>query len=286
MQVTGSYFRCKSILFILIVAILAVTGPGLAADTGNMAVVTNRFANVRSGPGTQYTRLGQAYQGSRYPVTTVRQEWVEISYNGRPAWIYRNLVRLEEQAHTSQSEVDMVELRVKDLNNRLERLTQKLEQAAMIIEQRYPDEPETDTMLKKKAPSRKMPPAPRVSPAWVFIPGGPRLAAGDHLRGWGLLGVTLACAGGGYYYYDQYRGFKDDYQTLDSGAPPEEFDKLIEKADNRRKVSNGLIYAAAGLYAVNVLDYFFFLPRSMAGMQVNSAPEAGGRIKLSMSTDF
>jgi hypothetical protein len=284
MSKTGSYFRCKSILLMLIITLCVPFASSLRAADSE-AVVTNRFANVRSGPGTQYTRLGRVYQGNRFQVTTIRPEWVEIIYKGRPAWIFRQLVSLTSSG-PSESEVDRVEIRVEDLNNRLDRLVDKLERATELVEQRYPDSAMAAPEMQKKAKQMRMEPLPRVSPAWVFIPGGPRLAAGDRWRGWGLMGVTLACAGGGYYYYDQYQGFKDDYKELDSAAMPEEFQRLVDKADSRHKVSNGLIYATAGLYAVNVLDYFFFLPRSVAGMQVNSQPEPGGRIKLSMSTDF
>jgi hypothetical protein len=286
MSETGSYFRTNVLILILVVLFSPVSGDFLLAQSGSVAVVTNRYANIRSGPGTQYTRLGRVYAGNRFPVLSVQDDWVEISYSGRDAWIFATLVELEE-AGPSQAEIDMVEIKVNDLNNRLEGLMQKLEQVTEAVDQRMPEQPEVEPVVKNKVtPMRKLPPAERVSPAWVFIPGGPRLAAGDRLRGYGLLGVTLACAGAGYYFYDQYKGYKDDYNALDSGASPDEFNALIDKANSRRRVSNAMIYAAAGMYALNVADYFYFLPRSMAGMQVNAAPAGGGKINLSLSREF
>ena len=185
MQKTGSYFRCKFIFCVFIAILCTLQAADLQAESGSVAVVTNRFANVRSGPGTNYTRLGRVYEGNRFPVSAVLSEWVEISYKGKPAYIFSQLVNIEETG-PSQSEVDRVELRVQDINNRLDRLMTKLEQATEIVDSRIPDQPEAEPVAVPMPEARRVVmPVERVSPAWVFIPGGPRLAAGDKLRGWG-----------------------------------------------------------------------------------------------------
>lgn len=286
MPVSGIYFRCKILIIAISTALCVFAAVDLRAQSGTEAIITNNFANIRSGPGTGFTRVGRAYEGDRLPVTDIRSEWIGVTFQGRPAWVFASLVRLEASG-PSQQEIDRVDIRVEDLNNRLDRLMSKLETATAIVEQRYPEPPAPDTMMAAMArPKRIMQPAERVSPAWVFIPGGPRLAAGDRLRGWGLLGLTAACAGGGYYFHDRYRDYQSDYRMLPAGAPAAEFEKLFNKADDSRRVSDVMLYATAGLYAVNVLDYFFFLPRAMAGMAVDAAPTGGGRIKLSLSREF
>ncbi|MBW7995515.1 MAG: SH3 domain-containing protein [Candidatus Glassbacteria bacterium] len=282
----GINFRYLKLVLALVISLCAVPLADLGAENGTVAVITNRFANIRSGPGTKFTRLGRVYRGDRFPVSDIRPEWIEISYSGRAAWVFGELVRLE-QAGLEPEKIERVDIRIDDLNNRLDRLVRKVEQVAEMIDQRYPDPPAVDsTAILTVEPKRKLQPAEFVSPAWVFIPGGPRLSAGDRLRGWGLLGLTAACAGGGYYFHAKHLDYRDDYRALGPSTPAEEFEKLYAKADNRRRVSDALFYAAAGLYALNVLDYFFFLPHTMAGMAVAADHEGGGRINLSMSKEF
>ncbi len=286
MSESGSYFRLMPFLMAIVLAVSVVQSPAVLAQSGTVAVISNRFANIRSGPGTGYTRLGRVYRNERLPVTDIRAEWVAVTYKGRDAWIFGKLVSLETTG-PGQAEIDRVELKVEDLNNRLDRLAAKIEQASELVAGTYPAPPPPDTaVVAKVRPKRKRLAEVRVSPAWIFIPGGPRLAAGDRLRGYGLLGLTAACAGAGYYYHDQYRGYQDDYRALDPSAAPGEFKTLFDKADNRRKVSDAMFYAVAGMYALNVLDYFVFLPRAMAGLAVETPEPGSGRINLSMSTGF
>ena len=49
-------------------------------------------ANVRSGPGTGYTALGDVSQGSSLEVTGQTSSWYQIRYNGRTAYISKSLV--------------------------------------------------------------------------------------------------------------------------------------------------------------------------------------------------
>ena len=287
MSESGSYFRLMPFLMAIVLTVFSVQNSVALAQNGTVAVVSNRFANIRSGPGTGYTRLGRVYQNERLPVTDIRAEWVAVTYKGRDAWIFGKLVSLET-AGPGQTEIDRVELKVEDLNNRLDRLAEKIERASEIVAGTYPaPPPPPDTaVVARVRPKRKKLAEVRVSPAWIFIPGGPRLAAGDRLRGYGLLGLTAACAGAGYYYHDQYRGYQDDYRALDPSSSADEFKTLFDKADNRRNVSDAMFYAAAGMYALNVLDYFFFLPRAMSGLAVETPQPGSGRINLSMSTGF
>jgi hypothetical protein len=163
------------------------------------------------------------------------------------------------------------------INEAAERLAEKMKadnaQAAMQIA----------PAGKKGEVSRR---APLVSPAWIFVPGGPRLAAGDKFKGLSLIAATTGCLAASAYYHNKYRDYRDDYRALPAGSPPEEFDNLHDKSVLRRKFSESFLYAAAGLYAVNVLDYFLFLPRSGISFQVKAAPASGQKVQLSVSRAF
>ena len=56
--------------------------------------VTTATANVRSGPGTNYAKVGQVRQGETYEVTGKNQagDWWEFTFNGQPAWIFKDMV--------------------------------------------------------------------------------------------------------------------------------------------------------------------------------------------------
>jgi len=56
--------------------------------------VTVATANVRSGPGTNYARIGQVRQGETYEVTgnNPAGDWWEFTFNGQPAWIFKDMV--------------------------------------------------------------------------------------------------------------------------------------------------------------------------------------------------
>ncbi len=53
--------------------------------------------NVRSGPGTDYDRLGSAYGGYDFEfVEVVNDEWTKIIYDGKEAYIYSEYVEVIE----------------------------------------------------------------------------------------------------------------------------------------------------------------------------------------------
>lgn len=53
--------------------------------------------NVRSGPGTDYDRLGSAYAGYDFEfVEQTNEEWTKIIYDGKEAYIYTEYIELVE----------------------------------------------------------------------------------------------------------------------------------------------------------------------------------------------
>lgn len=60
-------------------------------------VFANQQINVRTGPGTNYPRIGSASPGTRYTVTgkNPAATWWQIDFGGREAWIVDSLVQKE-----------------------------------------------------------------------------------------------------------------------------------------------------------------------------------------------
>ena len=59
------------------------------------ARITEDNVNVRSGPGTDYERLGTAYRDFDYEVTsTSNPEWVQIKYDNKTAYIFAEYVEI------------------------------------------------------------------------------------------------------------------------------------------------------------------------------------------------
>jgi len=268
------------------------TPPARAQIIGEV-VITNRFANIRSGPGTKYARLGKAYRGERFPVMDIIPQWYQIMYNDRVGWVYSKLVRFEQSMPT-QEEIERVSEEISILSKRIDNVLEKLSRANELLSRKLSSgeseapqgttgKPDEEVELEKEDRIAREAP---VAPAWAFVPGGARLAAGHKLKGWGLLAATLGCLGAGVYYHGEYQDYQDRYRALTSEDPPQEFERLHDKADRQLKLSDSFFYAAAGLYAFNVLDYFLFLPRSPLGIQVETTPSNGQKINLSMSCSF
>lgn len=252
-------------------------------------VVTNRYANIRSGPGTNYRRIGRALRGERFMVTETRPRWYRIIYNQRIGWVYADLVRLQR---VSQQEADRLVEEVQTLGKRIDSVLEKLDDASNQltewVEKTSPAQPgEVEAEREVRQASMRKP----IPAGWALVPGGPRLASGDKLTGGALLGATAGCLALGLYYYDQHKDYMKDYRRLTRSSRPEAFDRLHDKAQNRLKLSDGLLYAAAGLYLFNLVDHFYILPRFGSALKVqientDQAPDCGERIHLSLSRSF
>ena len=61
----------------------------------NRARIIEDNVNVRSGPGTDYDRLGSAYKGFDYEVlSTDNSEWVKIKYDDKAAYVFAEYVEI------------------------------------------------------------------------------------------------------------------------------------------------------------------------------------------------
>ena len=51
----------------------------------------NKWCNVRSGPGMEYTIIGKANKNDTYSVYGVVEDWYQIDYNGSVGYLYGDL---------------------------------------------------------------------------------------------------------------------------------------------------------------------------------------------------
>ncbi|MBR6383984.1 MAG: SH3 domain-containing protein [Lachnospiraceae bacterium] len=64
-------------------------------DIHNRARLIEDNVNIRSGPGTDYERLGSAYKGYDFKIISGEtSEWIKIEYDGKPAYVYAEYVEI------------------------------------------------------------------------------------------------------------------------------------------------------------------------------------------------
>lgn len=61
--------------------------------------IVNKLMNVRSGPSTSFSIIGQADQGDKFEITGTNfsRDWWQIDYNGRTGWVYADLVSAQSE---------------------------------------------------------------------------------------------------------------------------------------------------------------------------------------------
>ncbi len=68
------------------------------AASGQTAVISGSFVNLRSGPDTSYAVTGQVKQGDKLPVLGKQGDWLKVrTSSGQPAWVAGWLVKLENE---------------------------------------------------------------------------------------------------------------------------------------------------------------------------------------------
>jgi len=60
-------------------------------------IITAPQANLRKGPGTTHPKMGVVKKGQEFPILGKNKagDWWQIDYNGKTAWVYNTLVRVE-----------------------------------------------------------------------------------------------------------------------------------------------------------------------------------------------
>lgn len=96
------HFQKKLISLVLSGAmVLGVAGAAMAApavSTGNV--------NIRSGPGTQYERVGVLARNQLVDVTGCRGGWCYIEQRGRDGWVSANYLQAERRQSSSRPSVN------------------------------------------------------------------------------------------------------------------------------------------------------------------------------------
>ena len=64
-------------------------------EVENRARLIEDNVNIRSGPGTDYERLGSAYKGFDYKILgNENDEWIKIEYDNKPAYVFAEYVEV------------------------------------------------------------------------------------------------------------------------------------------------------------------------------------------------
>ncbi|MUV39531.1 N-acetylmuramoyl-L-alanine amidase [Lentibacillus sp. JNUCC-1] len=84
-----------------IIGIMLICSIHLFADT---AVVEYDHLNVRSGPGTDYEKIGQVNTTDTFPIEKEDGEWVQIQYNGQSGWVSSEYITVKQD--TAEHEPD------------------------------------------------------------------------------------------------------------------------------------------------------------------------------------
>ena len=79
-------------IFLLLFPISVAVGD--SSDAIGQIVNCNYRVNVRSGPGTSYSKIGTAPKGTTYTVTGQTGSWYQIDYNGQTAYIYSRFIEI------------------------------------------------------------------------------------------------------------------------------------------------------------------------------------------------
>ena len=90
----GIYLRNGHVLM----ALENGSGASGVSDTSDLTIVgkiivdeINKWCNVRSGPGMEYTIIGRAKKNDTYSVCGVVEDWYQIDYNGSVGYLYGDL---------------------------------------------------------------------------------------------------------------------------------------------------------------------------------------------------
>lgn len=72
----------------------ATPEPTVPAETGTVAVDGRNVLNVRSGPGTDYDKIGALENGETVVILGRDGTWLRIEYEGREAWVYSKYIQV------------------------------------------------------------------------------------------------------------------------------------------------------------------------------------------------
>jgi uncharacterized protein YraI len=89
--------RSRSIVTLLSVMLLPVIAWGSSSE------VTASRLNVRTGPGTNFRRIGSVTRGTKLETKGKSGSWVKVDYRGRDAWVHGRYLKDSPSASSSRS---------------------------------------------------------------------------------------------------------------------------------------------------------------------------------------
>lgn len=106
-------------------------------------LTANQNVNVRSGPGTNYARIGELSAGQTFEITGKNGagDWYQFDFNGRPGWVRQDFVTVSGDA------------------------------AAIRVAQNIPPPPTVPPPPPTVPPPTAPPPPPAPSYPWTYVPG-------------------------------------------------------------------------------------------------------------------
>lgn len=87
-------------------------------EVWKIGYVNTEVLNVRSGPGTNYTKAGEVYYGNRIEIVENRDDnWYKIKYSDGYAYVYKDYISFTEPGSSFNNTLDFyVNLEMKNLN--------------------------------------------------------------------------------------------------------------------------------------------------------------------------
>lgn len=82
----------KSFFTLMLILGLLVATPAFAKTV----IIEENNLNVRSGPSTEYERIGQVHQGEQYEIIEEEENWVKIRFNHLEGWVIKDYISIQE----------------------------------------------------------------------------------------------------------------------------------------------------------------------------------------------
>lgn len=98
----------KLIPFILCISIF-ITVPSFAGE----AIVNVDNLNIRSGPGIEYSRIGQLQKGEAYHIIQQKSNWIEIQFKSGKGWIHSDYITMTENIEEAKKTSNTIQINQK-----------------------------------------------------------------------------------------------------------------------------------------------------------------------------
>ncbi len=92
-------------VWIAVLVVFAFAAPALAQEGTGVTVEARQRVNVRSGPGTLYTVIGQLAAGSSADITgrdSAENDWLRIDFGGQEGWVAFSVVDVTGDPNTAE----------------------------------------------------------------------------------------------------------------------------------------------------------------------------------------